>query len=588
MPESPIGAIHKGHTHYYEWRHELEADLSAPGGGPKNEQASVTSITIMKWGDITKEIRIEARIVYDIFFDLRFWILSINTPWGDFMDSYGDTSIAYVYAQWDNVTLNESNCTYTLTGGQLRFYAQDEFTAKRVVYTINSPTDANGPWAVEHDYLYGMTIGATIDNPQTCKPVFYCSSRTRDIEGTFTYGYRWKNSGDPGWTVDAASRTALPDSSLICSCKDHEVIVTITDSYNARIICNADVISTQGSITTEVCPCPYGPPGEEAIVNWWNSETDVYTFWGELYIIPETSGLLDYRTEVKAKCTTSSGTNTEQNDIVDGTSAVTKCQYSEHIWPHFNLTKICTELIQSAVCTWPLGEEAFEDWCFDPGSDTWCCWIVHKNYLWKPKNQCSDGTEPSNIHFHGVGESAYYFALTKSNNIFVYSSQFYLPVPQYLTTSQVTASGNCNRPNIAVSPSNIVYVIYEKASNCVQRLSVDQGRTWYSEETMFTGAKNPHVSISPTGDRLYSAFSYVSGSSGPGYIKVLHIDAGKTTGTEDNAQNTTGADIQIKDEGFDISYSPQGMWIAVWKIEGETDISHWFSTDEGYTWKRFT
>jgi len=165
-----------------------------------------------------------------------------------------------------------------------------------------------------------------------------------------------------------------------------------------------------------------------------------------------------------------------------------------------------------------------------------------------------------------------------------------VPALGFDVSSDVQSGGSS--PRIAQDARRRYWCLYERSGDVRTRWSEDDGRTWEAESVLIASAKWPCVASSRDGGLLFAAFTYVSGSSGPGYLKYRYQGPGDTApSAAASAQYWNGsslADLQLADQQFSIcrSYELGGRWVLACVIDGETGVSEWASADEGSTWTR--
>ena len=99
------------------------------------------------------------------------------------------------------------------------------------------------------------------------------------------------------------------------------------------------------------------------------------------------------------------------------------------------------------------------------------------------------------------------------------------------------------------------------------------------------------VRCSPNGVLLELSFVPDSGSSGPGSL------SGRVRGPGDLAFSSAftpldpdGAPLRSDGSGFGFDKAREGpdRWVLAMVADGDSDVSSWYSADEGKTWTRFS
>ena len=82
---------------------------------------------------------------------------------------------------------------------------------------------------------------------------------------------------------------------------------------------------------------------------------------------------------------------------------------------------------------------------------------------------------------------------------------------------------------------------------------------------------------------------YNSGTSGPSKLKVRYRGPNDTDfAAEVTAKDSAGNDIEIDQNDFDLIYSQNmlGTWLLFARRNGDTNLSQYWSDDNGETWNR--
>jgi hypothetical protein len=117
--------------------------------------------------------------------------------------------------------------------------------------------------------------------------------------------------------------------------------------------------------------------------------------------------------------------------------------------------------------------------------------------------------------------------------------------------------------------------------------STDEGLTWTGATIVIPNTSRGTCAGGSDGSSFIAGFRL----TGPGVGNLIgkYREAGDTAYSTEFTFQTAGAvNIATEDESFHIymAHDVQGRWVGVWKIDGETQTSVWWSVDQGRTWTR--
>jgi hypothetical protein len=119
--------------------------------------------------------------------------------------------------------------------------------------------------------------------------------------------------------------------------------------------------------------------------------------------------------------------------------------------------------------------------------------------------------------------------------------------------------------------------------------SDDFGTTFGSFTNVAVG-KGAFIGAGALGSILEVRFVFDSGTSGPGTLVGQYRGPGDTAYSGDFTLTDGTSTLHVKDEkswGNPVHMKDTvGRWNIAFVVNGETDMSHWFSTDDGRTWQR--
>jgi len=199
----------------------------------------------------------------------------------------------------------------------------------------------------------------------------------------------------------------------------------------------------------------------------------------------------------------------------------------------------------------------------------------------------SDYTETGGVAIeHNKFNGEYWYAFVTSGNLFVGRSKFYFPTIDDSIT-QVTYSNNSSKPCLMFAPNGVLYIVYNSGSNVVYRTSTDQSLTWSSEIILFSGKTNVRSTVNDfNNDIVFSAFGYISGSSGPGYLYVIPYGGGDISlPSEVIAKDSTGANLRLADNSYDLNFLA-GQLVLMCNKDGDSFYSHYCSKDNGLSFDK--
>lgn len=556
---------------------------SVSDGRTINTAGTSGSEGYIQWGGTTKD-----RFLYGSSHDEILGADSYSLSW---ISQFGSDSLTgsvhvgiTVREVWTNALLTvDAACNWTFEAEQLDIYVTIGGGSETLWKTITNLSDGGIDFAKDDNKQAWTNLTASIS------PAFPTGGGTVecavggianeeefviDVITTIDLGYRISDLLG-GWTHDAVEFKDSGQNALACDCSIDLPNVTYVDSYDVSATMALHYERQATLITPIVCNCPNGG---SITNNGYRIDWDGYIKGCDLgSIIPSNAAIYDHVITRYAKCNSS-----ESTEIITGTEPgpTTYGDLRQIINENFETDKYCSDSVLS-TCVLDPGEDPPE--CPLP-DDVTCFYSAYTLYQLVTPLCAAESRHPDNVHF--VHTKEYVWAKEVDTDIWVFKSQFSIPVIGFTTGVKVTSTGTNTRPALFLDPRGIFYVSYEVGGNIVYRFSTDFCLTWSDEITLFTSCQQPRVAVGPNGERLYAAFKYDSGSSGPGKIRVVSRSAGGELTAEANALNTSGTAISFADDGFDISFSDDnhGAWTLIAYKDGETDVTIWASNDFGLTW----
>ncbi|HKU51057.1 MAG TPA: sialidase family protein, partial [Nitrospira sp.] len=175
-----------------------------------------------------------------------------------------------------------------------------------------------------------------------------------------------------------------------------------------------------------------------------------------------------------------------------------------------------------------------------------------------------------------------------TGDVKVYSADFSSPLPMWGRIAYATDTGDCSYPSLVETPYGSLIVHYDRDDgHSYLRRSDDDGATWNDEEASITNVRYSRIAKSIAGVILKAGFRYNSGSSGPGKVYGQYRNPGDTAySTLTVFKDDGGSDLVFEDDVFDLSGAPDSAdrWLLVARKSGDTDVTEFWSTDEGLTW----
>lgn len=156
--------------------------------------------------------------------------------------------------------------------------------------------------------------------------------------------------------------------------------------------------------------------------------------------------------------------------------------------------------------------------------------------------------------------------------------------PPWGHTNVAIVSGTADTPRIACDHRGCLYLVWEDGGDVSVSESHDDGVTWSTPTLMFASGTYPEIHTGTDGTLLAAA--RVAGE-----LQVSRRSPGDTAwSTPAVAVDDASAHMALADDSFGISAGAEGpgRWMLVCTIDGEADISTWWSADDGSSWTRFT
>lgn len=177
----------------------------------------------------------------------------------------------------------------------------------------------------------------------------------------------------------------------------------------------------------------------------------------------------------------------------------------------------------------------------------------------------------------------YYVATRNATGILVARSDF--STPPFAVESQATGPADDSSPALLPLPTGPapLLLLWERAGAVYESRSYDDGLTWEAPVTMFLAGTQPHLARDPVSGAVLRA-AFVD----PLIRATLQYPGDAAPGAEFTFKGAGGADLQWEPDGFDVSPAGEGpgRWLLLAVALGETEVSHWLSTDHAATWTR--
>lgn len=409
-------------------------------------------------------------------------------------------------------------------------------------------------------------------------------------------GWAWDSGGS--WqaepiTIDALALPATtwpPGCIGSCTCSTALGGVSETDSFNVTV--NGELyynLAVVGPVPI-TCTCPLGD----------TVDFDKYTYTAELR---EKSGWIDAISENDATLHSSvrhrqagcgcqfplldSWLSIIETDTTDGISYAAQYQ-------------TVSRSVMEIQCTYGL-LVCVERW-FDVDPPPPVCLLVsapmcyYDGYvLQQPYASCQgEALNPYNL----ITRNGHYLeAYESGGNIFVRRSQFTGPdFAANMTTVTVAGTGDCDHPKLFehIQTGQIICTFHKAGAGIYYSVSASNGRNWGTVTHLgeITGDPvYPDVYEGLDGSTVVMGFKYNSGSSGPGKIYFVRKAAGDLTYSSEVAfKDDAGTDMVFADTTFHVVRIRENAFrpTLVCKIDGETEISRWWTPNNFKNWKRGT
>lgn len=494
------------------------------------------------------------------------------------------TSLEVLVDATDWYLSDDASCNWTLSFTQLDFKYAVNGGSFTTAVTIGSHSESGGPPTTPFDKRYcndqvdpspGYATYFGEPSCQTLQADDEALSGVQQINTDVEWGWRYKSDDGTTWVTDTCTWDNALLSPSTCSCKYAPGSITDIDSWQntfaTELYISRAIIDSGGG--TQACL--------EIIAGKPVWVYNPYTYWeieevahGKLIsakALPYNFGVTDTRRICTSACT---GVTDYSSDVtVSDTQTYSEFQKDTY----YSIGhKTCHSAFLAPPCEAPIA--IISDFCSYHELDE----LLHP--IPPP---CAGLKSPDNIHFEQSGE--YIWAYVQDGDVYVARSQFSVPRAGYYSVVAITSTGNCDRPALYHAPNGIVYVSYEIGGDCVYRFSTDFCKTWSSSAVIFSGCIEPRIAIGPNGERLYAAFKYDSGLSGPGKIRVISMTPGGSLSTETDAllwNGSSNAAFNVDDVGFDITF--EKGFLLICKQTSVTGLSILTSKDFGATFTDIT
>lgn len=156
--------------------------------------------------------------------------------------------------------------------------------------------------------------------------------------------------------------------------------------------------------------------------------------------------------------------------------------------------------------------------------------------------------------------------------------------PPFTHTICAADTGDATTPRLILDDRGTITLVYGSGGDVYVARSWDDGETWEAGTMAFASGTWPTIALGLDGSEVYAA--RVGGE-----LQIRRRDGPGATALETAfvAVDDASADIQLADDSFHLSASPEGPrhWLLHCRISGETDTSTWHSEDDCESFTRF-
>ena len=570
----------------YEIGYTITRSLSSNVGTPMLAQAKSSFYYGVESGGFVCDINQR-----DDGTGIETWELDLTTQWGNYSTS-GSGVAPVIRHEIDNVVLTvDLFCRWTFEFTEYRLYFDNVLE-----HTIAGGSHSGLDFDLRSDTFRFYTRCLAEDDEEgiyTCPAgaIWDCSgavpSFARSNIATCAITAYWTYRELSGsWQFDDLDIKTIGFPATECVCiapGEAEILLPYTSSQ--EIFLESFFLDGVSVVPDEIdCDCTDGN-GTGFIRFYVYETTRTYQYSRtEISCMPITSGLYDHVETAEIICEEDSDTETNTIDY----NPDTFCSFDRHRELHQTVV-FCytTELIGPEPCYTSV--PGANDNCDVDFDNSHCCVVYNDSSTWVELS-CLSGVEGIDST-HNRQTAEYHVALVSFGDVYVINSQFSSPIDQ--TSAQVTDTGDCSYPSIEYSENGFLYVAYRDGNQVKYKLSRDKGETWDSETNMFTGLhKYPRVASVKDGTLVFTAFKYISGTTGPGYLYVIPFGAGDISlPTPIQVQYRVGAGslvpIEVEDEVFDVSYGNDkyGQLVLICKLSGNSAPNYFTTHDYGKTYR---
>jgi len=412
------------------------------------------------------------------------------------------------------------------------------------------------------------------------------------VSGSLSGGYRYKPAGV--WTEPLINLDPqTPPTISGCNCA--LAVLNVTSSVDPPTVYRNN-LSFDGGVTvygtdlgTTNCTCEFGG-GSEPFLHFTRT-LRAYGRSASLTNCPEDAGIFNTHRKRAARCydyedvppipdwTEVESTTLEVTTYAPYYVSANNMVGTSHCWDHAQPIPICP------------GVHEGDDWICDGPAPTWCFDERYAQLDWPTKPDC--GTVSGGIWNAHDRMGPYHEALIRDDEVVYRFTPYAYQNPSWEHETTLTTTSDCSKPRMAVGRDQRIELLYERSGlGFKKRTSHDNGRSFSTEAAVaITSARWCVNGFSPNDCYFEFGLVYVSGSSGPSYLKGQTQESGETAlSSVFTAVDDSAVALQISDDQFHVSagYDDSEPWVLVCVIDGETASSTWKSFDRGRSFKRVT
>lgn len=534
--------------------------------------------------------------------------IELVTPWG----SYSTGDIAGAWTSYSAIlTLTKAGVTTDCDNWTFDMGGLDLSIDNVSVYTLGIKSDSGTGFDLRYDTVYGATQSTV--NPAKDFSQIACNTATTAYTAYVaaipaTIG--WQLKDDSGnWKsrpVELNLIPAIPTPAAVggcpeCTCdttaigepavdpEDQSWTITLT-SHDSQELGKTSPVTRQCW-----CRCHNSDGSTSNCGNPWSYSCYTFTgtylrYYSDIAAAPTDAQIYPHIYTAGAKCWCCEVSEADVDYTLNGPNSETEVityaatgQYTQNMEAY----RTCCDVTVVGNCPLPDPDLPPPE---APGADcavdtaVCCVYKAYRTVQWDTVNCVGFGDQPDT---QTAKNGDTFLAYRKNNQI--WCRHKILPTQSWRNDVQVTTSGTNKNPSLGITHNNYLVLLYNNNTNAVERWSFDEGETWTSETLAITSGLYPEVCCGANGDILRAG--YISATK---KIKGTFQTGGDASpSSEFTFQYYTGGaltDMLFADSpfGLDYAYNQQHMILGSFKIDGEANISDWFSTDDGRSWTRIT